>query len=226
MDSILEMKDIPYLNGTKRLLLQAEARLDDVFNHPQCPAFLYSALCGKVSWQKRSEFTVARVLAAPGLAPQLMGALLAWGAGCILDDGSERPLESVAAEPGAHHRVRTLVLPLEVPGRVWGESRTGSTPEDWSIVWAMAVVDHQEGRIGNARIALSGVWPQSVALAKSAGALAGSSLNDETIRQAADAVAAEANPRGDFRGSAEYRKSMAGVLTRRALQACLEGAAA
>ena len=226
MDSILEVKDTPYLSGKKRLLLQAETKLDDLLNHPQCPTFIYSALCGKVTWQKRSELTIERVLAAPGLAPQLMGALLAWGAGCILDDGSERPLESVTAEPGAHHRVRTLILPLDVPGRAWGESRTGSTPEDWSIVWAIAVVDHQDGQINNARIALSGVWLQSVALAKSAGALAGNSLNAETIRQAADAVAAEANPRDDFRGSAEYRKSMAGVLTRRALQACLEGAAA
>jgi CO/xanthine dehydrogenase FAD-binding subunit len=36
-------------------------------------------------------------------------------------------------------------------------------------------------------------------------------------------VQAEVTPKGDYRGGAEYRKAMAGVMTRRALQQCMEG---
>ena len=226
MESMFEVTDIPYRNGTSRLVLQTGAVLDDVLTHPMCPVFLHSVIYGKVTWQKRSEFSIDHILAAPGLAPQFVGALLAWGTGCILDDGGEQPLEAVLAEPGCHNRIRTLVLPLDIPGRVWAEARTGSTPTDFPIVWTMAVVDLKEGVVQQARIALSGVWAQSVTLAKSAGVLVSHPLNEANIHQTANAVMEETAPREDHRGSAEYRKSMAGVMTRRALQACLEGAAA
>ncbi len=226
MESMFEVTDIPYRNGTSRLVLQTGAVLDEVLINPMCPVFLHSVIYGKVTWQKRSEFSIDHILGVPGLAPQFMGALLAWGTGCTLDDGSEQPLEVLLAEPGGHNRIRSLVLPLDIPGREWAEARTGSTPNDWPIVWVMAVIDQQAGMIQNARIALSGVWAQSVALAKSAAALAGSPLNETTLTRASESVMAEAAPREDYRGSAEYRKSMAGVMTRRALQACLEGAAA
>lgn len=226
MDSILEVTEIPYQNGAGRLILHIEAMLDDVLTNAQCPVFLHSALSGKVTWQKRSEFSIERVLAAPGLAPQFVGALLAWGANGILDDGSEQPLEKLIALPGGHNRIGSLALPLEIPGRVWAESCTGSSPNDFPIVWVMTVLDLKAGLVQDARMALSGVWPQSVALAKSAETLIGAALNEMAINQAADAVMAEVAPREDYRGSAEYRKSMAGVMTRRALQACLEGAAA
>jgi CO/xanthine dehydrogenase FAD-binding subunit len=37
----------------------------------------------------------------------------------------------------------------------------------------------------------------------------------------ANAIEGEVAPEGDFRGSEEYRRAMAGVLTRRALEQCL-----
>jgi carbon-monoxide dehydrogenase medium subunit len=49
--------------------------------------------------------------------------------------------------------------------------------------------------------------------------LAGKVLADDRIQQAAETVAAECSPAGDFRASADYRRATAGVLTRRALQA-------
>lgn len=226
MESMFEVSDIPYLNGTRRLVLRPGLSLDDLLIHPQCPVFLHGALCGKVTWQKRSEFSIVHVLGVPSLAPQFVGTLLAWGTGCVLGDGSERPLSELLDEPGAHNRIRSLLLPLDVPGRVWADARTGSSPADFPIVWALAVLDLQEGLVQNARIALGGTWEQSVKLTKSAEKLAGQPLNEAVIQQTADAVMEETTPRDDYRGSVEYRKAMAGVMTRRALQACLEGAAA
>jgi CO/xanthine dehydrogenase FAD-binding subunit len=223
MEMYVEVQDSPYQEGKKRLKLAAQATLDVVLTHPECPVFLQSALRGKLSWQKRNEFTVEKTLLAPGMAPQWVGALLAWGGWVVFADGSEQPLADLLGSARKPNDISALHLPLDVPGREWAEARTGSTPADFPIVWAMAVVDQHGSVIKNARLALTGVWSQSVALAKSAELLAGKPLGEDAIQQIAAAVEAEVSPKGDYRGSAEYRKAMAGVMTRRALQQCQEG---
>jgi len=46
-------------------------------------------------------------------------------------------------------------------------------------------------------------------------------LDPDRIRAVAEAVEEEVAPRGDFLGSREYRRAMAGVLVRRALEQCV-----
>jgi CO/xanthine dehydrogenase FAD-binding subunit len=75
--------------------------------------------------------------------------------------------------------------------------------------------------VRQARLALIGVWPETVRLAEASAQLIGGPLNEISIRAVAEAVEQEVAPRGDFLGSEEYRRAMAGVLTRRALEACL-----
>ena len=191
MGTVFKISEIPYRNGTKQLLLDVAATLDEVLTHPDCPAFLVNSLSGKTTWQKRSEFSVAKMLAAPGMAPQFVGALLAWGAIGILEDGSEQPLEQLLAPAASHSRIQALALAADPPGRIWAEARTGSTPADTPIVWAMAVLDMADGLVHNARIALSGVATQNVALANSANLLINRPLDDGSINQVAAAVAEE-----------------------------------
>jgi CO/xanthine dehydrogenase FAD-binding subunit len=223
MEAMVEIQDVPFHKGEKSLRLGIQAKLDDVLTLPQCPVFLQSVLFGKITWQKRSEFNISRTLTVPGLAPQWVGALLAWGAWVRLEDGHEIELSEALELPDQIRAVELLSIPLEVPDRLWAEARTGSTPNDFPIVWALAVVDAADGIVQRARIALTGVWRQSVALANSAELLVGEKLDAETIKRVAAAVAEEATPVGDYRGSEEYRRDMAGVMTRRALEACLEG---
>ena len=52
--------------------------------------------------------------------------------------------------------------------------------------------------------------------------LAGKSLDDETIREAALLAASEAKPMADLRGSEEYKRDMVRVLTGRALRLAIE----
>ena len=52
--------------------------------------------------------------------------------------------------------------------------------------------------------------------------LAGKSLDDDTIREAARLVASEAQPMADLRGSEEYKRDMVRVLTGRALRLAME----
>ena len=91
-----------------------------------------------------------------------------------------------------------------------------------AIVSAIAIVDLGEEVVRRARLALTGGWREHVRLAGAAKLLVGQPLNHATIEQVKDAVEEEVSPQDDFRGTAVYRRAVAGVLTRRALIACME----
>jgi len=221
---LIKINDQPYQEGKKSLRLDAQATLDAVFQCSDCPETLLSGLRGKITWQKRNEYNIEKTLTIPRLAPQWIGALLASGARAIFEEGHETLLEDLFKSGRKPRRLAAIQVPLDVPGRLWGEARTGTSPADYPIVWALAVVDIAGGVVRQARLALTGVWTQSVALAESASKLAGNLLNDEWIGKIAAAVDEEVNPQGDYRGSAEYRREMAGLMTRRALEKCNQGA--
>jgi carbon-monoxide dehydrogenase medium subunit len=92
------------------------------------------------------------------------------------------------------------------------------TPADSPIVLAAAALEVREGRCASARLALGGVAPTAVRLAEVEAMLAGQPLSAERIRSAAARAGDGIDPAGDFRGSAEYRRAMACVLSERALR--------
>jgi carbon-monoxide dehydrogenase medium subunit len=201
--------------------VDADAPLQSVLDRPDTPPPLRQALTGVLSWQTRNETPVRRTLTSPRLAPQWAAALLALGATVTIegDDGpAEVPLESLL-----QRQAEGLVSALHVEmGNVrWGEVRVARTPADEPIVSAAAVIDVQGGVVQQARVALAGAWPEPARLAKAPARLAGGPLDAEHIQAVADGVVEEVDPRGDFLGSEEYRRAMAGVLTRRALEKCL-----
>jgi len=204
------------------LSLGADALLQAVYECPQLPEPFKQALTGPVNWQFRNETTLGRVVQAPGLAPQFVAALMAWGATARFET-VEVPLGTHVDDGGD---LLVVWVPLDVAGRRWGASQVSRTPADVPIVAALAVVDEETdgGAVQQARLALMGVWSDSsVGLAEVAEKLVGGPLNADRIQQVAAAVEDEVAPPDDFYGSADYRRAMAGVLTRRALQACLSG---
>jgi CO/xanthine dehydrogenase FAD-binding subunit len=116
--------------------------------------------------------------------------------------------------------VTTLHVPLDGGWR-WGEARVARTPADDPIVAAVAAVRVNDDIVKEARVALSGAWSEAAKLAEAPAALVGDPLDEDRIREVAAAVEREITPQGDYLGSEEYRRAMAGVLTRRALEACL-----
>jgi len=71
------------------------------------------------------------------------------------------------------------------------------------------------------RIVLGAVAPTPIRARRAEALLRGKTLNDELIEKAAEAAASESRPISNVRASAEYRREMVGVLTRRALQQAL-----
>lgn len=193
--------------------------LQSVLDNPKCPQILRQALTGPISWQTRNETSVQKALTSPRVAPQWMAALLALGATVTVegDAGTEKMPLTVGA---GSLRPHTLHIPPSDPNQRWGEARVARTPADEPIVAAVAVVEIDGDIVRQARVALTGVWPEPVRLAQAAAQLVGNPLDEANIRAVAEGVEKEVAPRGDFRGSEEYRRAMAGVLTRRALEQC------
>jgi carbon-monoxide dehydrogenase medium subunit len=68
------------------------------------------------------------------------------------------------------------------------------------------------------RIALGAVAPTVIRAAQAEAYLEGRAISPEAMREAGRIAAAEARPITDFRASAEYRRDLIAVLTRRALE--------
>ena len=203
--------------------VDADAPLQSVLDRPDTPPLLRQALTGVLSWQTRNRTPVGRTLTSPRLAPQWVAALLALEATVTVegDEGpADVPLEALV-ERKAQGAVSTLHVSLAGPGQRWGEARVARTPADEPIVAAVAVVEMGGDVVRQARVALTGVWSEPARLAEASDRLVGGPLDQPSIRAVAGAVEGEVAPEGDFLGSEEYRRAMAGVLTRRALEECL-----
>jgi len=208
--------------GEKTWSMDADALLQSVLDSPECPSFLRQTLTGAISWQTRNEKSVRQALTSPRVAPQWVAALLALGAMITMEGdtgAAETPLEALL-QRRAEGRVSTLHV--MVGGVKCGEAHVARTPADDPIVAAIAVVEIDGDVVRQARVALTGVWPELVRLAEAPAQLIGGPLDEERIRTVAEAVEKEVAPKGDYLGSEEYRRAMAGVLTRRALEKCLD----
>jgi len=88
---------------------------------------------------------------------------------------------------------------------------------DIAVVGAgVSVVLDANGAVSAARVALGAVAPTALVVEDAANALIGSNLDDVALDNAAAAASAAANPIDDKRGTVEYRRRVAGVLTKRA----------
>lgn len=96
----------------------------------------------------------------------------------------------------------------------------------YSVVGAAAIVTVQGGRCSSASVVVGGVETTPTRASSVEAALAGSDLGEEALDAAAAALADDftGDPMSDIFASAEYRRAMAAVYTRRALGAAVSRA--
>jgi carbon-monoxide dehydrogenase medium subunit len=87
---------------------------------------------------------------------------------------------------------------------------------------AFLALEKPDGPIREARIVLGAVAPVPMRARAAEECLVGEKPDKRLFEKAAQAAAKESKPIDDFRGSAEYRKEMVKVLTRRALHTALQ----
>jgi len=91
-------------------------------------------------------------------------------------------------------------------------------------VAAFLSLDDRDGTITSARVVLGAVAPVPMRATSSEQVLLGEKPTDALFLRAGEAAAGDSKPIDDFRGSAEYRRAMVEVLTRRALNMALRKA--
>jgi carbon-monoxide dehydrogenase medium subunit len=162
-------------------------------------------------------------------------ALIALGATCVIASSKGTrtvPVENVVVSPGrtvlqADELLVEFRIPAPKPHSADCYQRFIPRNEmDIAVVGVGAAVTLNGNTCSAARIGLGAVAATPL-FAKAAGdSLVGKPVNEETIAAAAALAQQIATPITDMRGTAEYRKHIVGVLTRRVLQTAIERAKA
>jgi CO/xanthine dehydrogenase FAD-binding subunit len=133
-------------------------------------------------------------------------------------------VEDLFTGPGATAaNADELLLSVDVPAPPPG---TGSAyvrleyrrQMEIAVVGATAVVHFEGGRVQDARVAITALAPTIRRVPGAEQALAGSEADDESLAAAARAAAAASAPISDVRASERYRRAMAEVMARRAVE--------
>src|SRR5262249_58968678 len=91
--------------------------------------------------------------------------------------------------------------------------------EDWAMVGVVAVVKSNGGTCEDVRIGLTNMGSTPLRATAAEDALRGQSLSPESIAAAAEHAADGTDPPADLNATQEYKRHLARVLTRRALEA-------
>ncbi len=184
-----------------------------------CP--LLAAACGEVGDpQVRHLGTIGGSCAHADPASDIPTALVALDAELVVNGERKiaardffRGVFTTALEP---HEVLTEI---RVPKTAGGSSyrKFHSRAQDWAIVGVAALVERSNGKIGSARIALTNMGPAPVRATTVEEALVGGA-DPETASQAA---VEGTEPTDDAFATAEYRRHLAPILVRRAIEEAL-----
>lgn len=197
--------------------------LQHLLDYPETPKLVKQCLhLGLVTWQMRDETSLLEGLRQPQYFAW-QAALAALGAELVSAQGETVSVQQFLKQRTAAKEPVALRIPMETSNRSWSEEHLSRTPADDPIVMAIAVVDWDGEKVKAANLAMSGVSRQAVYFAEQAKALEGAPLTPEAIQAVAKAIEGAVEPKSDYRASAEYRRAMAAVISRRALENCIPG---
>jgi carbon-monoxide dehydrogenase medium subunit len=219
LDSLRYIRD-----AGEQLAIGALARHHDLNHDPllqgHCPLVSYTAgLIGDP--QVRHRGTIGGSVAHGDPASDLPAVLLALDADLVVEgpDG-ERTLPAGEFFRGVFETAlgpQDVLTEIRVPKlgpSGWSYLKFTRRAQDWATVGVAAVVRRSNGTIEQPAIALTNMGPTPVRARTAEAAL----RTADDVAVAAEAVAAESDPPSDTGGSADYRRRLATVLTRRALE--------
>jgi carbon-monoxide dehydrogenase medium subunit len=243
LDVMVDGKQIPELmeisyDPQKGLTLGAAVPCYQIYQHPDVvrhyPGLIDAvSLIGGTAIQGRAS--VGGNLCNSGPAGDSIPPLIVYSATArIVGPEGERtvPVEEFCTGPGRNvlRNTELLVsLHLPPPAAHSGARYLRFIPRNEMDIaevgaGASVVLNETSDRFVSARIALGAVAPTPLYVPEAGAALAGQPVTEEAIAQAAALAQAAARPIDDMRGTAEHRRHLVGVLTRRALQGAVERA--
>ncbi|MQF65685.1 xanthine dehydrogenase family protein subunit M [SAR202 cluster bacterium AC-647-P02_OGT_505m] len=142
----------------------------------------------------------------------------------------EVPVEDICTGPGQTSiESDELLISINFPsnGAGFGANYIRFIPRnemDIAVAGVGASVTIEDGKFTSARVSLASVAPTPLLVEEAGEALVGQPVSEGAIQKAADLAKAAAKPISDMRGTADYRKHLCDVLTRRALTTAVERA--
>jgi len=175
----------------------------------------------------RNRSTIGGSISHGDAASDLPSALLALeGTFVVKGPGGER---TVAAGDFFQDYLQTELAPDEVLTEIrvpklghnagWSYKKFNRRAQDWAVVGAAAVVERSNGSISSARIGLTNMGSTPLRATAAEGTLSGADAS--SVAEATSSADEGTSPASDIAASAEYRRHLARVLTRRAVEEAL-----
>jgi carbon-monoxide dehydrogenase medium subunit len=117
---------------------------------------------------------------------------------------------------GGDEMLTEIRLPIR-PGAGSAHVKVERRAGDWAIAAASAAVWMDGGTIADAGIGLSAVGPITIHLSRAEDLLQGATPSDDLLDQVAAIASEDCAPIPDSRGPIDYKRHLAGVVTKRAL---------
>jgi carbon-monoxide dehydrogenase medium subunit len=176
--------------------------------------------------QVRHRGTIGGSISHGDAASDLPSALLALDATFLIKgpDGER----TVAAGDFFEDYLQTTLAPdevlteIQVPklnGAGWSYKKFNRRAQDWAVVGVAAVVERSNGSIGSARIGLTNMGSTPLRATTAENALSGA--DPSSVAEATSSADEGTSPSSDIAASDEYRRHLARVLSRRAVEEAL-----
>jgi carbon-monoxide dehydrogenase medium subunit len=238
---VVDVKQVPELNrlewkAAEGLCLGAAVSLSQLLAFTELPkqfGILLQACSLIGSRQIKNRGTIGGNICNAAPSADSAPPLLCLGARVVL--ASNKATRTIALEdfflgPGKTALAEDeLLLAIEVPTPPTpsaGCYLRHTTREEMDIavagVASFITLSSENGPLSSARIALGAVAPTPIRAFGAEAILSGKKITPELIDQAAEQAAEEVSPISDMRSSAEYRRELVRVLTRRTLRSACE----
>jgi aerobic carbon-monoxide dehydrogenase medium subunit len=227
---LVDLRRVPGLHGLERE--NGSVRIGELTTHAKVAATpelgVLSRAAGLIADpQVRNRGTIGGSLAHGDPASDLPAVLLA-AEGTVTAQGSDGQ-RSIPASELFQDYLTTALAPDEVltevrlpsmEGWTFGYEKFNRRAEDWAMVAVCALVKRgADGSCEDVRIGLTHMASTPLRATASEQALSGQSLDAGSIAAAANLAAEGTEPPGDLNASPDYKRHLARVLTRRALEA-------
>jgi len=212
------------------LTIGAMTRHTDVEHNPivqeHCGLLSYTAsLVGDP--QVRHRGTIGGSLAHADAASDLPSTLMALDASFVVKGpNGERSVaiedffkDYLMSDLGADEILTEVRVPKLSAGTGWSYQKFTRRAMDWAVVGVAAVVEKSNGSIGTARIGLTNMGSTPLRATAAESALSGADRG--SVAEASNSADEGTTPSSDIAASDEYRRHLARVLTKRAVEEAL-----
>ncbi len=221
--------DTEAIGGDTALVLGAMTRIADLVESAELSGPALGAIREAArtigTHTVRNRATVGGNIAAAHYPSDLPPVFLALGAAVVLHDAAglrEVSLADMFQKRAEVYRRGDLIVEVKIPAPPAGLrcafEKTGRMKVDVAIVSCAASLVVENDRVALARIVLGGTGARPVVVEPAASFLLGKTPSPDVFERAGSIVSESVSPREDHRASSAYRKKVAAVVTRRALE--------